>query len=155
MKASDVMNRSIVSIETGRSVHEAALLLSTHRVSGLPVIDHNGAPLGMVTEFDIISKQGRTVDEIMTKGLISVSEDTDLDSISHMLTSQNIRRVAVVSGSRLIGIVSRADLVREIAYRWVCEVCGEMMRGERPPENCPKCGTSTKSLIRQIMPPGM
>ena len=109
------------------------------RISGLPVVNDNNLVVGMVTEYDVISKEGRTVSEIMTRGVISVTLDTDLEEVSHILVHERIKRLPVIDKGRLLGIVSRADLVREVATGWMCPVCGEVVRGEEQPECCPRC----------------
>jgi hypothetical protein len=77
----------------------------------------------------------------MTRDVVSVMEDTPVDEVRFLLVNRKIKRVPVLRGQKLVGIVSRADLVREIALTWVCQVCGDTERGRNPPEECPKCGT--------------
>ena len=77
----------------------------------------------------------------MTRDVISVMEDTSVDEVRFLLVHRRIKRVPVLRGQKLVGIVSRADLVREIALTWVCQVCGDTERGKSPPDQCPKCGT--------------
>jgi len=73
--------------------------------------------------------------------VISVMEDTSVDEVRYLLVHRRIKRVPVLRGQKLVGIVSRADLVREIALSWVCQVCGDTERGKDPPDQCRKCGT--------------
>jgi rubrerythrin len=63
--------------------------------------------------------------------------------------------VPVVDHGKVVGIVSRSDLVRQIAMRWVCGVCGEIVRGMEPPEQCPRCGASEAAFVHDVVPPGM
>ena len=57
--------------------------------------------------------------------------------------SQRLKRVPVVNAkSQLVGLISRADLVRELAYRWQCRRCGNLVRARRPPSGCPRCGAA-------------
>jgi hypothetical protein len=67
-------------------------------------------------------------------------EETGIEDVRFLLVQRKIKRVPVLRGQKLVGIVSRADLVREIALTWVCQVCGDHERGAEPPETCPKCG---------------
>src|SRR5438270_263313 len=60
-----------------------------------------------------------------------------------LLVTQRLKRLPVVSADvKLVGLISRADLVRELAYRWQCKRCGNLIRARRPPGACPRCGAS-------------
>src|SRR3569832_1771558 len=134
MQVREIMTSEVVSVSEESTIEDAARILASHRISGLPVINATGSLTGLVTEYDFISKEGHTVADIMSRGVISVTEDTDVEEVSHLLTNRRIRRVPVLRGDRLVGIVSRADLIKQIAMRWVCPVCGEVVRGPAAPE---------------------
>ncbi len=153
MEVSDIMTTHVITVRDRTKVEDAARLLARHRISGLPVVDQSDALIGVVTEFDLIAKKGATVAEIMTRGVISVSPETGVDEVADLLASWRIRRVPVVASGRLVGIVSRSDLVQQIALRWVCVTCGEALRGETAPESCPRCGASDP-FTREAEPPG-
>lgn len=155
MIARDIMTPNVITVREDNTVEDAARLLARHRVSGLPVVNHAGALVGLMTEYDLIAKQGNHVGDIMTRNVISVGPDTEAEAIAHLLTSQHIRRVPVTEQGRVVGIVSRADLVRQIAMRWVCSVCGEVVRSRTVPEVCPRCGADRQSFVHEIEPPGM
>ena len=154
MKVKEIMTTNVISVHADSRVEDAARLLARHRISGLPVVDGAGALIGLVTEYDLIAKEGQTVTDVMSRGVISVSPDTDAEEVAHLLANQRIRRVPVLEGDRLVGILSRSDLVRQIAMRWVCPTCGEVVRGAQAPERCPRCGASTETFTREIEPPG-
>jgi CBS domain-containing protein len=154
MKAEDVMTTKVITITENQTKQQAARLLSQHRISGLPVVNDQNVVVGVVTEYDVISKQGRTVGEIMTRGVISITPDTDLEEVSHILVHERIKRLPVLDKGQLLGIVSRADLVREVAMRWLCPVCGEMIHGEVQPEICPRCGARQMPASVESEPPG-
>ena len=154
MKAEDVMTTRVVTIIEDQTKQQAARLLSQHRISGLPVVNADQIVVGVVTEYDVISKEGETVAEIMTRGVISVTPDTDLDEVSHLLVHERIKRLPVLDQGKLVGIVSRADLVREVALRWVCPVCGEVMHSEEQPERCPRCGAQQVAASFEQQSPG-
>jgi CBS domain-containing protein len=127
VKVSEVMTPNVISVDEEISVREVAQLLNRHRISGLPVCDGNGHMVGLITEYDLIAKaDARTAGEAMTRDVIAVMEDTNLDEVRFLLVNRKIKRVPVLRGQKLVGIVSRADLVREIALTWVCQVCGTM-----------------------------
>src|SRR5579864_7318895 len=141
MRTEDVMTTKVITVTENHTKQQAAHLLSQYRISGLPVVNTNDMVVGVVTEYDIISKEGQTVGEIMSRGVISVTPHTDLEEVSHILVNERIKRLPVLDQGRLVGIVSRADLVREVALSWMCSVCGEVVRSEQQPERCPRCGT--------------
>lgn len=155
MKVREIMTSGVVSVPEDSTIEDAARALSRHRISGLPVVNAAGGLVGLVTEYDLISKKGHTVADIMSRGVISVTEDTDVEEVSHLLTNRRIRRVPVLSGDRLVGIVSRSDLIKQIAMRWVCPVCGEVVRGPEAPEQCPRCHAPKDVFTHQTMNPGM
>lgn len=154
MKVADVMTSRVITVTEKQTKQQAARLLSDHRISGLPVVNDDNAVVGVVTEYDIISKQGKMVGEIMTRGVISVTPDTDLEDVGHMLVHERIKRLPVLDQGRLVGIVSRADLVREVARNWICPVCGETVRDEEQPERCPRCGAGNVAASFDPAPPG-
>jgi len=154
MKVEDVMTTGVITVTETQTKQQAARLLSQHRISGLPVVNDDNVVIGVVSEYDIISKEGQTVGEIMTRGVISITPDTDLEEVSHLLVHERIRRLPVLDQGRLVGIVSRADLVREVALRWVCHVCGEVMHSEEQPEQCPRCGASNVAASFESGPTG-
>jgi CBS domain-containing protein len=155
MKAREIMTPNVVSVRQDNTVEDAARMLAHHHISGMPVVTTDGALVGLVTEYDLISRQGHTVADIMSRNVISVMGDTDLEAVSHLLTSEHIRRVPVLEEGRVIGILSQSDLVRQIAMRWVCSVCGEIVRSHAVPQECPRCGAKQDAFRHEIEPPGM
>jgi CBS-domain-containing membrane protein len=154
MKVEDVMTTRVITVTENETKQQAARLLSQHRISGLPVVNDHNVVVGVVTEYDVISKEGPTVREIMTRGVISVTPDTDLEEVRHILVHERIKRLPVIDKGRLLGIVSRADLVREVAMGWMCPVCGEVVRGEEQPERCPRCEAKNVAASFEPEPPG-
>ena len=155
MKVSEVMTASVISVPDDSTIEDAARVLARHRISGVPVVSSSGALVGLVTEYDLISKQGQVVTDIMSRGAISVTEDTDVEEVAHLLTNRRIRRVPVLRGDRLVGIVSRSDLVKQIAMRWVCPTCGEVVRAPDAPDQCPRCHAPKSVFTHETMQPGM
>jgi len=141
MKAKNIMTRRVISIAPDASIFEAAHLMLQNRISGLPVVDAKGALVGMVTEGDFLRRaetgtekhrprwiefilgpgraaadfthsHGRKVDEVMSDNPLSVSEDSSVEEIVSLMERHRIKRVPVTRDARLVGIVSRANLVR-------------------------------------------
>ncbi|RAN72655.1 signal transduction protein [Bacillus sp. SRB_336] len=152
--AGGIMSHPVVTVPPELDVGEIAAMVRKHGISGIPVVDPQDHVLGLVSEYDLLAKTGATAAEIMTTAVISVSPDTAISDVSQLLVSQRIGRVPVLSGGRLVGIISRGDVVALLATEWVCGVCGEPARGERPPDNCPKCGGDSVGFSLQEQPPG-
>jgi CBS-domain-containing membrane protein len=154
MFARDIMTRDVVSVAPSTPVAEVARQLIAHRISAVPVVDHEGAVIGMVSEGDLIrtnSKSGSPPDEtaaerrdwwlsilaegeplarefldlihadircagdIMTSPVVTVAPSTEASEIARLLGAYSIKRVPVLQGKTLIGIVSRADVLRAFA----------------------------------------
>jgi predicted transcriptional regulator len=118
MIASDIMTHKVCTTRPETSVQELAQLLSSQRISGAPVVDDKGQIVGVVTQADIISKvdrEGLRVADIMCRELIAVEEKTPVGEIASLLTERRIKRVPVVRNGKLVGIVSRADIVHAVA----------------------------------------
>ena len=118
MIARDIMTRKVCTIQPEASAQEAAQLLDQMRISGLPVVDEDGKIIGIITEADIISKvdrEGLHVADIMSHEVIFVDEEASVGEIATLLTDRKIKRVPVVNDGKLVGIVSRADIVHAVA----------------------------------------
>lgn len=144
MKAHQIMTRNVITVSPDASINDAAKLMIDHRVSGLPVVDVEGSLVGMVTERDFLRRQevgtgrqrprwleflrgpgrqavdfvreaGRRVHEIMTREVISVAPDAELTDIVDVMERHGIKRVPVMQGDTLVGIVSRHNFVVAIA----------------------------------------
>lgn len=114
-RARDVMSAAVICTSPETSVQELSRLLAFHNVSGLPVLDAARKLAGIVSEADVIAKQGDTVGEIMTRDVITAREDDSLESIAQQMAENRIKRVLVLRGDEVIGLVSRADIVRALA----------------------------------------
>jgi CBS domain-containing protein len=114
-RARDIMSGTVISTSPETSVKELSRLLAFHNVSGLPVLDERGKLVGIVSEADVIGKRGKTVGEIMTRDIITVQEGDSLESIAHLMAEHRIKRVLVMRGQELVGLVSRADIVKALA----------------------------------------
>jgi len=143
MKASEVMTRDVLTVGPQTAVAEAIRLMLDNNVSGLPVLADNGKVFGILTEGDLLRRSetgterhrprwleilmgpgrmageyirthGRRVEEIMTTDLISVAPDTPLDEVVSLMERRRIKRVPVLDDDALLGIVSRADLLRSL-----------------------------------------
>ncbi len=144
MKASDVMVRRVITVSPQTSVFEVAKLLVDNDISALPVVDVEGEVVGIISEADLVQRaelgtekkhpwwieavmpaaslaeefaksHGRKVEELMSRHIISAAEDTPLDEIATLLERHRIKRVPILRDGKLVGIVSRANLVQALA----------------------------------------
>ena len=144
MKASEVMTRDVITAARGLPIAEAIRLMLDNHVSGLPVLEDNGKLAGILTEGDLLHRSetgterhrprwlemligpgrlageyvrthGRKVEELMTTHVTSVTGDTSLEEVVELMERRRIKRVPVLDGDRLVGIISRADLLRALA----------------------------------------
>lgn len=152
MLVRDIMTPDPLTVTESTTIHETARLMSRHRITGLPVLNGAHKVIGIVSESDLFAKKGATVGDVMTREVISVSSDTSVEILSHLLTDHRIRRLPVIDGDKLVGIVSRADIIRMMSVYWFCEVCGETVKGEQSPESCPKCGAKSSFVYAMPFP---
>jgi len=115
MNAKDIMTRDIITVGPTMSVKSLAMTLIKNQISGAPVAAKNGKIVGVVSEADIIAKKGKDVRAIMSKKVINVSEDASVEEIAQLMTTHAIKRLPVMTNGKLVGIVSRADIVSAIA----------------------------------------
>jgi CBS domain-containing protein len=154
MKVKEIMKAPVRTASFDTPTADVAQLLVQYKISAVPVLDAGGNVIGLISEHDLIARSGPTAADVMSHGVVSVTEDTDVDDVRHLLIDRRIRRVPVMSGGQIIGIVSRADLVALIAMEWVCEVCGTQVRGEHPPSSCPTCAADQVRFSHMQQPPG-
>lgn len=146
MKAAEIMTANVITIRPEASIAEAAELLLSHRISGAPVVDADGQLVGIVSEGDLLRRveagterrrswwleiftrsdtlaaeyvkaHGRKVADIMTRWIVTVAEDTPLAKVADLLEGHRIKRVPVVRDGKVVGIVSRANVLQAVAGR--------------------------------------
>jgi CBS domain-containing protein len=110
--ASDIMTTEVVSTTADAAIWTVARQLIEHGYGGMPVLGPDGALIGMLSGFDVISKEGATVGEIMSRGVVWASPDDSLEDVIQLMGLHGIRRVPVCRDGALIGIISRSDLLR-------------------------------------------
>ncbi len=143
MQASEVMSKDVISITPQSPIGEAVRMMLNHRISGLPVVDDGGRLVGIVTEGDFLRRaetgnvrkrprwlefllgpgrladeyihtHGRKVEEVMTREVVTVGEDASLDDVVTLMEKHGIKRVPVLRDRKVVGIVSRANLMRAL-----------------------------------------
>ena len=134
MKVDEIMTRRVVAVMPGTSIKEAAGLLVERGISALPVIDAKGALVGIVSEADLLPIEARpdprtqatpptptagsaprVVGDVMTRDVLTVSAKSEVSQAARIMLDAGVKRVPVVRGRHVVGILSRRDLVRVIA----------------------------------------
>ena len=144
MRAHQIMTRSVVTVSPETTIVDAANLMLQRHVSGLPVVDTGGKLVGIVSEGDFIRRSeigtgrkrgrwlrfilgpgksasdfvhehGRKVSEVMTSSPLTITEDTSLAEIVELMEKNHVKRLPVVRGENIVGIVSRANLLQAVA----------------------------------------
>ncbi|MBI2553185.1 MAG: CBS domain-containing protein [Candidatus Rokubacteria bacterium] len=112
-------SRPPITIRPEQSIREAVALLSRHNIGALVVVNAANAPVGIISERDIVREAARNeqvftrpVSEIMTRDVITGLPEDDLLSVANLMTEKRIRHVPVVDKGKLIGIVSIGDVVK-------------------------------------------
>jgi CBS domain-containing protein len=143
MRVGDVMTRNVVSIRSDDRILKAARLMLQNRISGLPVVGAEGSLVGMVTEGDFLRRteidtnrrrpkwiefvlgpgrlaaeythaSGRKIEDVMTQDPVTIGEDDSLATAVELMERERIKRLPVVRDGEIVGIISRANLVRAL-----------------------------------------
>jgi CBS domain-containing protein len=154
VKVKEIMTARVVTVPVDATRFQAAALLREHRIRGMPVVDGTGAVVGLVSEYDLLARPGESVREVMSSAVLSVSEDTDVDDVRHLLVERRIHRVPVLRGREVVGVVSRGDVLAVMSTEWVCQVCGEAVHAADPPQICPRCQSPAPRFVPQEPFPG-
>lgn len=134
LMARDIMTRDVATVSADMPVQAVTALLRQRQVTSAPVVDEHGHVLGMVSELDVLSRPGLTAGAVMSARVISVTEATDLDEVVQVFGSERIRSVPVLSEGRLVGVVSRADLLRPPALGQIRELLAIQQEAEHAAE---------------------
>ncbi|MDR4508235.1 MAG: CBS domain-containing protein [Candidatus Brocadiaceae bacterium] len=130
MIVKDMMNKIVVAAKKNTIGRDLAVKLLSGMYSGLPVVDDKGKVIGVVTEFDLLKaiKDGKALEQvkagdIMTKDPVCVSEATTMEEVITLMTKYHIIRVPVVRDDKLVGVVSRCDILKNLVEPEFVTVC--------------------------------
>ena len=133
----DIMTKEVITIDTNKSVFEAAELMSTKGL-GCVIVVIQAFPVGIITERDIVrrivakrSSPDVKVTEVMTKTLITVDPDTSLKEAARVMSTNKIRRLPVLKNNKLVGIVVASDFVNNVGKKTTTEEILEVL-GRHP-----------------------
>lgn len=144
MRAHQIMTKDIISVTPSTSIEDAARIMLQTRISGLPVLDDGGKLVGIVSESDFLRRseigtgrkrpawlqfligpgraaadfvheRGRKVEDVMTENPVTVDQETPLEDLVRLMEKKGIKRLPVMSGNQLTGIVTRSNLLQAVA----------------------------------------
>ncbi len=145
----EVMTKNVTSFREDTPLDEIALTLASKHITGAPVLGPEGHVVGIVSETDVFSKRGKVARDIMSERVISVSEETGIDEAARLLIGERIRRVPVIRDGKMVGLLSRSDVLEFFAKtRWTCAVCGWWERSLERPVRCHSCSSTELHLER-------
>ena len=126
--ARDIMTRNVVTVQGSTPIYKAVELLAELEITGMPVVDEQKSLLGIITEQDVMhlfydessllcsnqDEQGKTVKDLMTSPTIYFNEHESILNICRCLKDHHFRRVPITSEGRLVGVISRQDIIRYV-----------------------------------------
>jgi CBS domain-containing protein len=126
IKAKELMNMSVVVISKDEDICEAMRMMALNNITGLPVIRDDGTLVGIITEKDVLMLLCENLDDVktdhpvgkvedfMTRNVICFTPEDDVSDIAECLSLNNFRRVPILDDGKLVGIISRRDVIRHI-----------------------------------------
>jgi CBS domain-containing protein len=133
MKAFEIMSTPVITISPEAGVKQAARLLTEHDISALPVLDQSGELVGIISEADLLElemrpdprsqliplppaqRPPRTVAEVMSSDVLVMQDDADVAHVAARMLEAHVKRIPILRGRRLVGIVSRRDVIKVVA----------------------------------------
>ncbi|MHC4618259.1 MAG: CBS domain-containing protein [Planctomycetota bacterium] len=121
IKAGNIMTKEVITVTEDTPIYDAVVLMARNNITGIPVVKNDMTLVGILTEKDVLRlfyahghEKDKNVDYFMTRPAVSFEEDANLRDICDCLTQNNFRRVPVTSRGKVVGIVSRADIIEYI-----------------------------------------
>ncbi len=125
LEAKDIMTRNVVCIKKNIPVVDAIRLMSNNNITGIPVVEDDMTLVGILSEQDVLrlfhtyeDEKDRTVNDFMTQPAIHFEEEERLLDVCYCLRDNSIRRVPVTSDGKVVGVISRSDILKCILQLW-------------------------------------
>ncbi len=119
-----IMDKKVVYANVNSTLKEVSKLLIDNTLSGMPVIDDKGELVGFVSERDIIKAisvekfEQKKAKDIMTKGVISISEDTSCEEASQIFSKYPFRYIPICKNKKIVGIISRKNVIEKLMSQY-------------------------------------
>ncbi len=123
-KAADIMTTSVITAKKDMVLTDVIALLLRWHISAMPVVDNEDKMIGIVSEIDLVNltfdgnARDTTVEEVMVTDIVSFSPDTQLADLVQSFSKKHLRRVPILDKGKVVGIVSRRDILREMLRRY-------------------------------------
>lgn len=120
MLVKDIMTTQVVTVMPHTVIKEAIKLLVEIEISGLIVTDETSEIVGVVSErdflvaYDFLHQTNAPISDFINRNIISVTEDATVEEVSRILVEKNVKRVPVIDGKKVVGVVSRRDVLKYI-----------------------------------------
>jgi len=118
LKAKDIMTQDVINVKKDTPIYKALELLAKHNISGIPVVGDDMILVGVLSEKDVLSlfyahedEKEKTVNDFMTQPAVHFDENESLLDVCDCLANNYFRRVPVTSQGKLVGIISRKDII--------------------------------------------
>ena len=125
LKAKDIMTKQVISVRKDTPVLEAMELLAKNNITGVPVVEDDMTLVGVLTEKDVLKlfwahedQTNKTVSSFMAQPAVHFDENEALPDVCDCLMNYFLRRVPVTSNGKVVGIISRADIIEYIIRQW-------------------------------------
>jgi CBS-domain-containing membrane protein len=124
LKAADIMTTNVITVKKDVILTEVIGLLLRWHISAMPVVDDEGKMVGIISEIDLVNltfdgnAADTTVGEVMVTDIISFSPSTELADLVQTFSQKHLRRVPIIDKGKVVGIVSRRDILREMLRRY-------------------------------------
>ena len=125
LSAKDIMTTQVICIHKDTPIYEAVDLMVTNSITGIPVIENDSMLVGILSEQDVLrlfqtyeKEKDKTVSEFMTQPAIHFEEDECIGDICSCMMQNSIRRVPITSNGKVVGVISRSDILRQIVSLW-------------------------------------
>jgi CBS domain-containing protein len=136
LAAKDIMTRQVICIRKDTPILEAIKLMVQNNITGVPVVEDDMTLVGMLSEQDVLrlfhtyeDERDRTVNDFMTQPVVHFEEDEPLLDVCYCLRDNSIRRVPVTSNGKVVGVISRSDILKrilELSERGAAKVSGRL-----------------------------
>jgi CBS-domain-containing membrane protein len=123
-KAADIMTTNVITANKDMVLTDVIALLLRWHISAMPVVDDEDKMVGIVSEIDLVNltfdgnARDTTVEEVMVTDIVSFSPDTQLADLVQSFSKRHLRRVPIIDKGKVVGIVSRRDILREMLRRY-------------------------------------
>ncbi len=147
MRVKSIMSAGVYTVAVDDTAQNLLRLLAQYSLNGLPVINRQSQLVGFVSRSDADAREGEFVRDIMTPHVWAIDPEMEIERAEVLFAEYQVKRLPILDNGRLVGIISRGDIINMNAGRWRCGICGALYAGF-PPDHCDACGASDCEIYR-------